>query len=278
LPERADEWRAKAVASLDRARSLTPDAPDVLVRSSIDLVERGRLLDAAAVHARAVSAFARSGIGGEAAAARGYLLLTAGRIRDAIAAFEQARAIDPLVPAYSFGLGNAYLAAADFDAAFDEVDRGLELAGLQPSLRSTALMTALARGDHAEIAKRLASLEESDTGAGVQKDLGALLEARAAAVGEIRHRAAEADVVEKANLAQWAAHFGEPELALELLADVPPPYLLANGTLWRPLLSEVRRRPEFKQIVLRLGLVDYWRVYGWSELCRPVGTDDFACT
>jgi len=35
--------------------------------------------------------------------------------------------------------------------------------------------------------------------------------------------------------------------------------------------------PEFKQLVRNEGLVDYWRVYGWPDLCRPLGDDDFQC-
>lgn len=278
FPERADDWRVKAAESLERARSLSPDAPDVLVRSSIDLVERGRLLDAGAVHARAVSAFSRSGIGGEAAAARGYLLLSAGRIREAIDAFGQAQAIDPLVPAYTYGLGSAYLAAADFDAALDEADRGLELDGFEPLFRSAALMTALARGDRVEIGKRLESLAPLDAGADVDRELGALLDDPAAAVAQVRALAGTSGFAEKPRLAQWAAHFGEPELALDLVAGVPAPYLLSNGTLWRPSFRDVRKLPAFKDVVRQFGLVDYWRAYGWSDLCRPVGPDDFVCT
>jgi tetratricopeptide (TPR) repeat protein len=276
VTERADELRANDAESLER-RSLTPDAPDVLVRSSIYLVESGRWLDAGAVHARAVTAFSRSGIGGEAAAAQGYLLLSAGRVREAIDAFEQARAIDPLVPAYSYGLSSAYLAAADFDAALDEADRGLELDGLGPLLRSTALMTALARGDRAEIGKRLDSLASIDPGAHLDRALGALLDDPAAAVAEIRRIAATGALLDRPRLGQWAAHFDEPELALELLAVVPPPYLLSNGTLWRPSLRDARRLPAFKDVVRSVGLVDYWRADGWSDLCRPVGLDDFVC-
>ena len=29
--------------------------------------------------------------------------------------------------------------------------------------------------------------------------------------------------------------------------------------------------------VVDAGLVDLWRERGWPDLCRPVGTDDFAC-
>ena len=42
-------------------------------------------------------------------------------------------------------------------------------------------------------------------------------------------------------------------------------------------MSDVRRLPEFKQFVADVKLVDYWREYGWSDYCRPIGTEDFVC-
>jgi hypothetical protein len=42
-------------------------------------------------------------------------------------------------------------------------------------------------------------------------------------------------------------------------------------------MSEVRRLPEFKDLVTELNLVEYWRTYGWADACRPLGDDDFEC-
>lgn len=34
----------------------------------------------------------------------------------------------------------------------------------------------------------------------------------------------------------------------------------------------------FKEVVRGVGLVDYWRAYGWSDFCKPLaGGDDFEC-
>jgi hypothetical protein len=42
-------------------------------------------------------------------------------------------------------------------------------------------------------------------------------------------------------------------------------------------MSDMRKLPGFKDLVRDMGLVDYWRKYGWSDFCGPVGDDDFAC-
>jgi hypothetical protein len=41
--------------------------------------------------------------------------------------------------------------------------------------------------------------------------------------------------------------------------------------------SPVRKTDRFKKFVRDAGLVDYWRVRGWPDLCHPVGAGDFAC-
>lgn len=46
---------------------------------------------------------------------------------------------------------------------------------------------------------------------------------------------------------------------------------------WRPVARDVRRLPGFKALVREMGLVDYWREYGWPDLCHPVGSNDFEC-
>ena len=77
-------------------------------------------------------------------------------------------------------------------------------------------------------------------------------------------------------LSLLAAYFGDHEFALEVLekgagisSDLIP--------CWFPVMKEVRQLPRFKEFVREIGLVDYWKKYGWPDLCRPVGDDDFEC-
>ncbi len=86
-PGYATDWQRKGAEALDRARALTPDSPAVLVQTSMDLMRRGEWLAAAAIHQRAVDAYERHGIDAEASAARGFLLVTVGRGKEAVDAF-----------------------------------------------------------------------------------------------------------------------------------------------------------------------------------------------
>jgi len=52
-----------------------------------------------------------------------------------------------------------------------------------------------------------------------------------------------------------------------------------NFSTWggKPFASELVKTDRYKRLVKYLGLVDYWRVWGWSDNCKPVGDDDFEC-
>lgn len=41
-------------------------------------------------------------------------------------------------------------------------------------------------------------------------------------------------------------------------------------------MRDARRLPEFEQLVDDMGLLSYWREYGWPDFRGPIG-DDFEC-
>jgi len=75
----------------------------------------------------------------------------------------------------------------------------------------------------------------------------------------------------------WAAYFEDPEFAIEAMEKGVRVHGASMTFSWWPVMKEVRRLPRFKEFVREIGLVDYWKEYGWPDLCRPVGDDDFVC-
>jgi adenylate cyclase len=74
-----------------------------------------------------------------------------------------------------------------------------------------------------------------------------------------------------------AARFGDPELALKSFEDTfnaSPEQIYA---IWRPVYRDMRKLPRFKEFARDVGLVDYWKQYGWPDMCRPFGENDFQC-
>jgi len=78
-------------------------------------------------------------------------------------------------------------------------------------------------------------------------------------------------------IAQLAAYFGDPDFAFHVKAQDVRYTPVRMGSLWFPVMSEARRLPDFKELVTDLNLVAYWRAYGWADVCRPLGDDDFEC-
>ena len=79
------------------------------------------------------------------------------------------------------------------------------------------------------------------------------------------------------DIALLAAFFGDPEFAMESMGYGARKTTLRFGALWFPVMSEVRKLPEFKQLVTDVNLVEYWRTHGWTDHCRPLGDEDFEC-
>ncbi len=75
----------------------------------------------------------------------------------------------------------------------------------------------------------------------------------------------------------WAAYFGDSEFAVEALEKGVRIHASGMAISWWPVMKDVRQLPRFKEFVREIGLVDYWKEYGWPDLCRPVGDDDFVC-
>ena len=79
------------------------------------------------------------------------------------------------------------------------------------------------------------------------------------------------------DIALLAAYYDDPEFALQVFSRELQYTTIRLGALWYPVMSDVRKLPEFKKFVTDLPLVEYWRTYGWADYCRPLGDDDFVC-
>lgn len=79
------------------------------------------------------------------------------------------------------------------------------------------------------------------------------------------------------NIALVAAYLGEPEFAFRVFSRELALTTIRFGTLWYPVMADVRKLPAFKAFVTDVNLVAYWRTHGWPDFCWPYGEEDFVC-
>ena len=78
-------------------------------------------------------------------------------------------------------------------------------------------------------------------------------------------------------IALWAAYFGDYDFAMDALEKSVSRSAEGVFFVYYPVMRGVRQLPRFKEFLREIGLVDYWKQYGWPDLCHPVSDDDFVC-
>ena len=286
LPGKAEDWGRKAGEALAQARKLSPESPQVLIAEAA--VSRMQM------HWREADAFyfnqlpgllKKYGDNNPALQPTGTFLMHVGRIREAIDILERARSADPLNQAIANSLGTAYMANGNLQAALAEYDRAMQHTRLI-IFSGNALIAALASRDRQEIDKRLNVMvrDTGSSGQDINAKMARFLDNPSGAPSEIRRLAtgmsAVTDPLGLDVLAIWAGYYQDPELQLQLMQDVGPltRSSILPATLWTPIYTDARKLPGFKDLLRKLGLVDYWRATGkWADFCHPVGDDDFEC-
>jgi len=284
-PDDAAERQRKADAAFAEFRRLLPDSPRIHERLAEDAIESGQMI-AAAEHYQAAAEAANRLYGGrpppldiigQGKTPIGFADLV-GRPRESIALFEQAKARDPLNEVVALWLAYLYGNVGDFPAAFAEFERSEPLAE-DARLTQLAIRIALATRDRKLLLpwldKRIAF--EQSHGSDLSSRMKSLLDKPDEALAVLRPLVGGS---QNYVVISWLAWFGDYDAALDSLrADFQQTgyRYAALWWIWDPGLSGVRKLPGFKQLMRDIGLVDYWRKYGWSDYCKPTTGDDFEC-
>jgi tetratricopeptide (TPR) repeat protein len=283
-PERLAELQGKSIDAYERARRASPENPYVLIAEADLKARNGEWREAGDLYKEYLPIAAKYGLQNRTREGGGLFLIRVGKTRQAIEALERAKAANPMETNTAADLAEAYSHAGYLDQSLSEFDRGLALGGNEGVLRGAAMIAALSKGDRDEIRRRVAAAAAlSPTSPDIGVEMARFLDDRGAAAAAVKRLADDETVKHpyKYNiLAAWAAYYSAPELALELqrrfvATQIDP--VRAAFSLWEPVFHAMRALPGFKSLATQMGLVDYWRAYGWNDLCHPVGERDFEC-
>lgn len=267
--EQAPQLIDQATQFIERAVELDPESADAHAMLGTMYYGRFDWREGQAEHQRALNlGSTRSSL-----VQHGNMLLRAGRLEAARIRYEAAAEVEPLdmqskeFPARTAISQRRYAAARQLAASAGDPDLELEIAineGDDEMLRS--VLAAFPREPVAKSMLYQRVLAAYDS----RGDVVSLL--------EVEYGDSSTQWPSKRHdIAMMAAYFGAPELALEAKRDEAQHAPVRLYAVWYPVMSAARQLPQFKQFVRDVNLVDYWREYGWADLCSPVDAVDFVC-
>jgi tetratricopeptide (TPR) repeat protein len=287
--EQAQRLREEAAQVRARIATLAPDHWIVKRDRAYALWREGKRIEAIAL-AREVME------GGPMSYERAYpyseLIFSVGHLDETVAVVEQLRVVEPLAMFISRDLQYDYTAARRFDDAETEYKRSRSLDGDDTEPTALAFHRMLARADadpkalrdlHGRLVKALGWPFLLDLG-GVLNDRTAMLEILREALGDPAYASDRAAVVFQM---ETADALGDADLAADALRRLLESSKgFADGSMhhqnywyfWTMPHSGIRAHPEFKRLLIKTGVADYWRRTGrWGDGCKPIGADDFQC-
>jgi adenylate cyclase len=202
----------------------------------------------------------------------GNLLAGVGRLKEALAARQRVRTLEPFVPASNSNLADSLWLDGQNDAALALLK---DTPGWIPRAETARIYASMGRYSEAADAEFEISSMSVPTGtAAIATESARLLRMAPAKV------ASPPDLLRLEYMGWVYLHIGAPGRALEQYEKEGEAgffSLPSISVLWHPSYAPVRKTERFKDYVRKAGLVDYWRVKGWPEFCRPKGADNFVC-
>lgn len=224
------------------------------------------------------------------------LIFAVGHLDETMELVERLRTIEPQMMYLSRDLQYDYISARRFPESATEYRRSLALEGNPVGPAEVAFARTLAGKDAAPekleaLHRQLLHSDDKIYRLPFFRDLGPVLHDRDAMLAILRRAAKDpvyggdgAPVFLQAFLADA---LGDADLAaVALRRSLESREGFRNGSmvytdyfnLWIEPYSRLRSHPEFKRLLIEMGVVDYWRQTGkWGDGCRPVGADDFEC-
>ena len=213
------------------------------------------------------------------------LLMKVGRLEAALTQAKRAQELDPTSPILAYNLANAYLVKGDDDAALRYSRLAGEL-GLGRKSSDIEATVAMRRGQWDE-ARRLIPQQE-DLPPELKRKVSGFVEALAdpskkpALVSDLRRM--DPKIVTQSQLIGTYLHLGETDLAYRIMFETLDKDHLAWARDWDLTVAwsvegtAMRHDPRFGQLAERIGMLDYWKQYGFPDGCRAGQDSPVVCS
>ena len=282
FPDRVDEYLPMSEAAARRAIAIAPGSVEAYFADE-RLQARSGNWSAQEIDVKNILKLAP--FKGYTYANYGGFLVQMGRPHDAIEYLQRATRTEPLISNYASILGTAYEFSGNYKAGLKENERGKGLAGDHTFINFNIVAIYMETGDRGMLDTVLKNRINDGLFPTDNRLLTGLMHTVLKSPEQGRSELYRLYKDPKYNqtptrvaMAHLASYIREPQLALKIYNELNEAGKLPVIVLWRPLHKEMRRLPGFKDLVTKLGLVDYWRATGtWNEFCHPVGEDDFEC-
>lgn len=272
----AEEYLGLAETAARQALSLDPNIGEAHAVLAQINAERGDLLDAEAGFYFAISLEPN-----EATPHHWYSiqLSRVGRLEAALAQAKRAQELDPASPVIAANLANAYLQMGDDEQALryskiaTDLGIGRKHSGVETSVAVRRKQWDVARR---EIAQQDGIPKEIRPQATEFIDALEDPSLRPALVAKLR--AVDPEAVPQMSLVGPYMQLGQLDLVYSILfesLEQDPAAWVDDwdlGIAWSDEGAAFRKDPRFVQLAERIGMVDYWKQYGYPDRCRA-GTD-----
>ncbi|HEX9208503.1 MAG TPA: tetratricopeptide repeat protein [Steroidobacteraceae bacterium] len=215
------------------------------------------------------------------------LLQKVGRLDAALEQARRAYELDPSSPIIALNLANTYLVRNDDDQALKFARLAQELGLGQRGSDSIEATVATRRGQWDKVKQLL--MDEPDMPAVLRPKVASFVDAladpakRPQMVRELR--AIDPKLKPQAELAMAYLELGQPDLVFQILNESLDRDRLAWLHSWDIMHAWTRENaafrndPRFARIAERVGLVDYWKQYGYPDGCRAgAGAQPLVCS
>jgi TolB-like protein len=270
------EWAARAQTALAQAIALDPRAADAYVARGMIHAHRLRWPEAERSFLLALQSEPQNA---SAHDWYGTLLVSAGRSQEAERILRRSAEIDPINARTLHWLADALRNSGRLEESLLQAQRSVDL-GMPASAIAVYIYHIQRREWEAAIASEEASLRGRGMEPGFVRPLVDAIRDRRRIPAAVAKAAAVADTTPALlhMLPSFYYDLAEADHAFDAVDAMIPDGngLYALWRMWEPQFTHLRNHPRFRDLARRMGLVEYWREFGWPDLCRPEG-DSFVC-